>query len=72
MLKSMTGFGKASMEFQSQKITVEIRSLNSKSIDINTRIPSTYREIESDIRKQISSSLIRGKIDIYISLVLSS
>ena len=68
MLKSMTGFGKASMEFQSQKITVEIRSLNSKSIDINTRIPSTYREIESDIRKQISSSLIRGKIDVYISL----
>lgn len=68
MLKSMTGFGKASMEFQSKKIIVEIRSLNSKSIDINTRIPSAYREIESDIRKQISSFLIRGKIDIYISI----
>lgn len=64
----MTGFGKASMEFQSKKITVEIRSLNSKSIDINTRIPSIYREIESDIRKQISSFLIRGKIDIHISI----
>tara|TARA_Y100000589_G_scaffold191592_1_gene181463 strand:+ start:35603 stop:36454 length:852 start_codon:yes stop_codon:yes gene_type:complete len=64
----MTGFGKASMEFQSKKIIVEIRSLNSKSIDINTRIPSAYREIESDIRKQISSFLIRGKIDIYISI----
>ena len=68
MLKSMTGFGKASMEFQSKKITVEIRSLNSKSIDINTRIPAVYRSIESDIRKQISSFLIRGKIDISISI----
>ncbi|MDG1147415.1 MAG: YicC family protein [Crocinitomicaceae bacterium] len=68
MLKSMTGFGKASENFQSKKITVEIRSLNSKSMDLNTRIPSQYKEIDGEIRKKISKGLGRGKVDLSINI----
>lgn len=59
----MTGFGKASKEFSGKKITVEIRSINSKQFDLNLRMPSNYREKESEIRKEILSTLERGKID---------
>lgn len=68
MLKSMTGFGKATGNFQSKKITVEIRSLNSKSMDLNTRIPSQYKEIDGQIRKKLSTGLGRGKVDISINV----
>ena len=68
MLKSMTGFGKASGNFQSKKVTVEIRSLNSKSMDLNTRIPSQYKEIDGEIRKKLSAGLGRGKVDISINV----
>lgn len=59
----MTGFGKAIKEIAGKKITVEIRSINSKQFDLNLRLPSSYREKESDIRKEILSTLERGKID---------
>lgn len=64
----MTGFGKATGTFRTKKITVEIRSLNSKSIDLNTRISSGYKELDGDIRKMISNELGRGKIDFNLSL----
>ncbi|MDD4191475.1 MAG: YicC family protein [Mangrovibacterium sp.] len=66
MIKSMTGYGKAEFETGNKKITVELKSLNSKQIDINTRIPMSYREKELEIRKEISEKLVRGKIDFSI------
>jgi uncharacterized protein (TIGR00255 family) len=63
MIKSMTGYGKAEFETDNKKITIELKSLNSKQIDINTRTPVLYREKELIIRKEISEKLIRGKID---------
>ncbi|SHJ50327.1 TIGR00255 family protein [Tangfeifania diversioriginum] len=68
MIKSMTGFGRAEFEVNNKKITLEIKSLNSKQIDINTRIPSLYREKEIEIRKELSEKLVRGKIDLTIYL----
>jgi uncharacterized protein (TIGR00255 family) len=59
----MTGFGKASLQLPSKKITVELKSLNSKGLDLNTRMPSVYREMELGLRNQISQRLERGKID---------
>lgn len=59
----MTGFGKATGTFQSKQITIEIRTLNSKSLDLNVRMPSLYKEIDSVIRKLISDKLGRGKVD---------
>lgn len=63
MLKSMTGYGKASSIYQTKKITIEVRSLNSKTLDLNVRIPSIYKEIETVIRKLTSQILGRGKVD---------
>lgn len=63
MIQSMTGFGKHVIQLPSKKITIEIKSLNSKSLDLNVRIPSAYREKELELRKAIASSLIRGKVD---------
>ncbi len=63
MIQSMTGFGKHVIQLPSKKITIEIKSLNSKSLDLNTRIPSAYREKELELRKTIASSLVRGKVD---------
>lgn len=63
MIQSMTGFGKYVIQLPSKKITVELKSLNSKSLDLNARMPSAYREKELELRKIIASSLIRGKID---------
>ncbi|MCK5342754.1 MAG: hypothetical protein KAR20_05090, partial [Candidatus Heimdallarchaeota archaeon] len=70
MIQSMTGFGKHVIQLPTKKVTVEIKSLNSKSLDLNARMPSAYREKEHDLRKIIASSLIRGKIDfsLYIEL----
>lgn len=65
---SMTGFGKASGSHQSKKVTVEIRSLNSKSIDLNVRMPQRYKELDADIRKHVSNALGRGKVDVTISM----
>jgi uncharacterized protein (TIGR00255 family) len=66
MIKSMTGFGKAEFEINNKKITIEIKSLNSKQADINTRIPQLFREKEIEIRREVTDRLIRGKIDFSI------
>ncbi len=68
MLQSMTGFGKSNGIYQSKKVSIEIRSLNSKGLDLNVRIPTIYRELESELRKLLGEQLDRGKIDfgIYI------
>lgn len=66
MIKSMTGYGKAEFEVNKKKITLEIKSLNSKQTDINTRIPVLFREKELEIRKELSERLVRGKIDLTI------
>lgn len=63
MIQSMTGFGKYVIQLPSKKITVELKSLNSKSLDLNARLPSAYREKELEIRKTIAVSLARGKVD---------
>lgn len=59
----MTGFGKADAQYNGKKIHVELRSLNSKSLDLSTRIASLYREKEMEVRKQIAASVERGKVD---------
>ena len=63
MIQSMTGYGKASLQLTTKKITVELKSLNSKGLDLNTRMPSVYREMELVLRNQISQRLERGKVD---------
>jgi uncharacterized protein (TIGR00255 family) len=72
MLLSMTGFGKAECELPDKKISIEIKSLNSKQLDISMRIPSFIKDKEMDIRNEISRELERGKIDCYISVELTS
>ncbi|GHU62719.1 hypothetical protein FACS1894123_04160 [Bacteroidia bacterium] len=69
MIQSMTGFGKATTELPSKKISVEIKSLNGKQIDINTRIPTIYRSKEMEIRNLLVQFIERGKVDftIYIN-----
>ena len=63
MIRSMTGYGKAECELAQKKVTIEIKSLNSKQLDLNTRIPGVYREKEIEIRRELSDKLIRGKVD---------
>jgi uncharacterized protein (TIGR00255 family) len=63
MVKSMTGYGKAECEFSHKKVTIEIKSLNSKQIDINTRISLLFREKDLEIRRLLSEKLARGKVD---------
>ena len=63
MIQSMTGFGKHVIQLPSKKVTVELKSLNSKGLDLNARMPSVYREKELELRKVIANSLVRGKID---------
>lgn len=67
MIQSMTGYGKAVTESSDKKITIEIRSLNSKSMDLSTRLPYLYKKKELEIRKYISEQLQRGKIDLSIN-----
>jgi len=68
MLKSMTGFGRASDETINLKVTVEIRCLNSRSLDVIMKAPSYFRECEQEIRSKIAEKLIRGKVDVWITL----
>lgn len=68
MIQSMTGFGKSTLLLTQKKITFEIKSLNSKTLDLNTRIPQAYREKELQIRKQIADTLERGKIDLTLTI----
>ncbi len=62
----MTGFGKASLQLPTKKITVEVKSLNSKGLDLSVRMPSAYREMELGLRNQIALKLERGKVDFSI------
>ncbi|MFD0992760.1 YicC/YloC family endoribonuclease [Tenacibaculum geojense] len=70
MIQSMTGYGKSVLQLPTKKVTVEIKSLNSKNLDLNTRMPSYYKEKELVVRKKIASSLERGKVDfsIYVEM----
>jgi len=68
----MTGFGKAECELPDKKLSIEIKSLNSKQLDISMRLPSFIKGKEMDIRNEISRELERGKIDCYISAELTS
>lgn len=63
MIQSMTGYGKTVVQLPTRKISIEIKSLNSKNLDLNARMPSTYRVKELEIRKRIASRLERGKVD---------
>lgn len=63
-LYSMTGFGKAILQLPAKKITIEVKSLNSKQLDINVRMPSFYKEKESPIRQKLAEELNRGKVDL--------
>ena len=67
MILSMTGFGRSEGVFEGKKITVELKSLNSKSFDLNIRVPVRFKEKEFDIRKQLNDAIIRGKVDCYIA-----
>lgn len=68
----MTGFGKSVEQLPSKKITIELKSLNSKSLDLNARIPSYYREKELVMRKLIAASLLRGKVDFSLYLEVTA
>lgn len=68
MLLSMTGFGRATAEFSDKKITVEVKSLNSKQFDLNTRIPFAYRSDELTLRRILAEKLERGKVDLSVSV----
>jgi len=68
MLKSMTGFGKVSSRINGKRVDVEIRSLNSKQLDLNLRLPQLYRELEPEIRTYIGNELDRGKVDFFVNL----
>lgn len=68
MLQSMTGFGKATGSYEGKKLSIEIRALNSKGLDLTVRTPTQYRELEPEIRKVITDELERGKIDVNVNL----
>ena len=68
MLHSMTGYGKSTGVYQDKKISVEIKALNSKSLDLFVRLPSVYREKELEFRQYIGQELERGKIEVQIQL----
>ncbi len=68
MIQSMTGFGSGSFETKGKKFNVEIRTLNSKQLDINLRLPNGYKSIEIPLRKRIGKALGRGKVDVFFSV----
>jgi uncharacterized protein (TIGR00255 family) len=68
MIKSMTGFGKASAELNDKIINIEIRALNSKQLDLYTRLPNSYREKDFEVRNELTNRLKRGKIELTLTL----
>ena len=66
MRQSMTGYGKAVLTYGEKKINVEVKSLNSKTMDLSTRIAPLYREKEMEIRQMLTRKLVRGKVDFSI------
>ena len=71
MLLSMTGFGKSVTETPERKITLEIKSLNSKQADISARVPSVCRDMEMEMRNRVAAVLQRGKIDLNVQVELT-
>ncbi len=67
MIKSMTGYGKAEVEINGKRISVEIRSLNSKQLDLTVKLPAVYRPAEYEIRAEAAKKLQRGKVDIFVN-----
>ncbi len=72
MIQSMTGYGKSVLQLPTKKVTIEIKSLNSKNLDLNVRIPSYYKEKELAVRKKLASSLVRGKVDFSIFVEMTA
>ena len=68
MIKSMTGLGKSEATVRNRKITVEIRSLNSKQLDINVKVPPVYRQSEYEIRNIVARRMQRGKVDLFVTV----
>ncbi|MDP4204030.1 MAG: YicC/YloC family endoribonuclease, partial [Bacteroidota bacterium] len=68
MLQSMTGYGKATGTYNDKQIRIEIKSLNSKQMDISTRMPGQYREKDLDLRRMVTQQLERGKVDLSINV----
>jgi len=68
MIKSMTGFGKSQAALGSRNISIDIRTLNSKQLDLNLRLPAAFRELEGELRSKITHQLERGKIDVHVSM----
>ena len=72
MIKSMTGFGRGEAVLTNRKITVEIRSLNSKQLDMGVRVPAVYRQAEYEIRDTVAKALGRGKVDVTVTVESTS
>jgi uncharacterized protein (TIGR00255 family) len=72
MIQSMTGYGKSVLQLPTKKVTIEIKSLNSKNLDLNVRIPSYYKEKELAVRKKLANTLIRGKVDFSIFVEMTA
>jgi uncharacterized protein (TIGR00255 family) len=72
MLQSMTGYGKATGTYNDKQIRIEIKSLNSKQMDISTRMPGQYREKDLDLRRMVTQQLERGKVDLSINIASTS
>ncbi|WP_235869101.1 YicC family protein [Polaribacter aquimarinus] len=72
MIQSMTGYGKSVLQLPTKKITIEIKSLNSKNLDLSVRIPSYYKEKELAVRKKLAEALIRGKVDFSIFVEMTA
>ena len=68
MILSMTGFGRATVEYCLNKITAEVKSLNSKQLDLQMRVPSYYRELEPSLRSQLAAAVHRGKLDLSVTV----
>lgn len=68
MVKSMTGFGKAEAVATNKKIVVEIRSLNSKQLDLSVKLPALYRSLDPEVRSAVSKVLVRGKVDVFVNV----
>jgi len=68
MMQSMTGFGKATGNYRNHSCTVELRSVNSKQLDLNMRMPSAFRERETELRRIMTNAVVRGKVDLSINI----
>jgi uncharacterized protein (TIGR00255 family) len=72
MIQSMTGYGKSVLQLPTKKVTIEIKSLNSKNLDLNVRIPSYYKGKELAVRKKLAGALVRGKVDFSIFVEMTA